>query len=272
MRNVFKTLRTRRASFSPDGHVLQLTAPKGWKELTQAQLRYVMFLLATYPEKVEVKTRMLIRFTGIHVRKRDDIGWKCSVRERWYKPRHWFYLKAWQIENLLGQLSYVDKLDDMNVRLDSIRGLQAVNVRLHGVRFLDYLNAEKYYQLYLSDNQDKYLCSLASILYRKRDGSMAKPPKLDKAEMMNVFLWMQAIKKDMSRNFTHFFKPTNGENEDINIVESMNSQIRALTGGDVTKEQQIYDTDCWRALTELNRKAKEAEDLRKEYAKLKKKA
>ena len=43
----------------------------------------------------------------------------------------------------------------------------------------------------------------------------------------------------------------------------MNAQVRALTDGDVTKEQQVFDTDCWRALTELDQKAREAEEYRK---------
>jgi uncharacterized protein YbjQ (UPF0145 family) len=45
----------------------------------------------------------------------------------------------------------------------------------------------------------------------------------------------------------------------------MNAQIRALTGGDITKEDQILQKDTWRALTELDAKAKDAEELRKQY-------
>ena len=39
--------------------------------------------------------------------------------------------------------------------------------------------------------------------------------------------------------------------------------IRALTGGDITKEERIMKMDTWRALTELDAKAREAEELRK---------
>ena len=42
----------------------------------------------------------------------------------------------------------------------------------------------------------------------------------------------------------------------------MNAQIRALTGGDITKEAAILQMDCWRALTELDAKAREAEEIR----------
>lgn len=47
------------------------------------------------------------------------------------------------------------------------------------------------------------------------------------------------------------------------MVGAMNAQIRALTGGDITKEEIIRKADVWRALTELDAKAREAEELNK---------
>ena len=47
----------------------------------------------------------------------------------------------------------------------------------------------------------------------------------------------------------------------------MNAQIRALTDGDITKESAVLEKDCWRALTELDAKAREAEEFRKRYPK-----
>lgn len=45
---------------------------------------------------------------------------------------------------------------------------------------------------------------------------------------------------------------------------AMNAQIRALTGGDITKEEAVLSMDTWRALTELEAKAKEAEDIKRQ--------
>ena len=46
-----------------------------------------------------------------------------------------------------------------------------------------------------------------------------------------------------------------------------NVQLRALTQGDVTKEEMIKNMDCWRALTELNEKAREAAEFETKYGK-----
>ena len=43
----------------------------------------------------------------------------------------------------------------------------------------------------------------------------------------------------------------------------MNMQIRALTGGDITKEKEVLKMDCWRALTELDAKALDAIEIKK---------
>ena len=45
---------------------------------------------------------------------------------------------------------------------------------------------------------------------------------------------------------------------------AMNAQIRVLTGGDITKEEAVLSMDTWRALTELDAKAKEVEDIKRQ--------
>ena len=50
---------------------------------------------------------------------------------------------------------------------------------------------------------------------------------------------------------------------ELAILDQMNVQIRALTGGDVTKEEAVMKMDCWRALTELDAKAREAAEIKK---------
>ncbi len=42
-----------------------------------------------------------------------------------------------------------------------------------------------------------------------------------------------------------------------------------MTGGDVTKEEEILHIDTWRALTELDAKAKEADEFNQKMKKKK---
>lgn len=43
----------------------------------------------------------------------------------------------------------------------------------------------------------------------------------------------------------------------------MNAEIRALTGGDITKLEAVLSADTLDALTELNAKAREAREIEK---------
>ena len=66
--------------------------------------------------------------------------------------------------------------------------------------------------------------------------------------------------------WNHFFKPTGGEqhmNMEAHLQNLMDTQIRALTKGDITKEAEVLSMDVHRALTELNAQAKDYEELKK---------
>lgn len=268
---LFKTLRTRQPSFSTADGSVNLTAPKSWKEMTQEQLHYTLTLLATFNDFTVIKTYMLLRFTGIHVVKKDRFGWRCFARTGFLGLRKRpLTIQAWQVEYMIRQFDYIGTYEGMGVRLDDVRGLHAVDVNLHGVRFFDYLSAEKYYQAYCINKDERFLTKLALELYRKKDGSKARKIRLDKAQLLGTFLWYSYVKNVLASAFPHFFKKIDRiiEDEgDYNFMESVNVQIRALTNGDLTKEQLIFDTDCWRALTELDAKAKETEELKKKLKK-----
>lgn len=91
----------------------------------------------------------------------------CAHRQIWTKEKS-ITIQAWQIEYLIKQFDFIDTYVGMGVRLDDVRRLHAVDVNLHGVRFADYLSAEKYYQAYCLNKDDRFLVSLARELYRKK--------------------------------------------------------------------------------------------------------
>lgn len=248
---------------TPEG-VLQLSCPRSWSEMTQEQLRYALHVIGCgMYSSVEGRTLMLLRFTGIKVLRKSLGSWACAIRvnEEGKKKarRHFFSLQSWQVQDMIRQLEYVDSYKTMNVRLESVQGFKAVDALLHGVRFWDYLNMEKYYQGYLATKQVKYALGLAQLLY---PGGVID---IDDAELTGCTMWFSYVKLQLSEFFSHFFKPVPEGGKTVNWLEQMNAQIRALTDGDITKEQAVYDKDCWRALTELDAKAREAEEFRKKY-------
>ena len=251
------------STLSADG-VLHLSCPRSWKEMSQEQLHYALHVIGCgMYGSVEGRTLMLLRFTGIEVEKNTPYGWACMVtvtKANGKQRKHRFFMQSWQVQDMIRQLEFVDGYETFDVRLESVGGFKAVDALLHGVRFYDYLIMEKYYQGYLSTKEGKYALGLAQLLY---PGGVTV---IDDAEMTNCVMWFSYVKKRFSKFFRHFFKPAPvSEGKAVNWIEQMNAQVRALTDGDITKEQAVYDKDCWRALTELDAKAREAEEFKKKY-------
>ena len=244
--------------------------------MTQRQLRYVLSLLSLFDDLTVVKTYMLFRLGGIHIKgsamrvTRDQPGaFSCWFRPAWWKPRRWFTLETWQVESMIRQFDFIDPFDGMDVRLERIRGCRAVDDILDHYPFGDYLLAEQYYQLAVSSGKPEMVERLATFLYVKRNGRHPEQLSLSPAEQMGTLRWFAHVKSVFAERWPYFFRRIEGDidEQDIDLMGAMDAQIRALTDGDITKEETIRQLPCWRALTELNQKAREAKEFHEKYDK-----
>lgn len=250
-------------------------APSSWAELSEEQLRYVLSVMSIHHDHIVIKCYLLARFCGLTVHKYTRTGWKCSVKcgesdengdTKTGKVRERvLYISAAEILSLLKNFDFIDKFTNFRpLQRASDVLLTAVDSMLHDVSFYDYLNIEKNYQLFMLNQEDKFLQKMAHLLYRTEDGSADETAHFEPYELLGVFIWFSSVKEYFAANFPHFFKPARegGELRRVDILPAMQAQIRALTDGDVTKQQAVYNTDCWAALTELDNKAREAEEFK----------
>lgn len=240
---------------------LNITIPRGWHELSEQELRMIYKFLAVYEPDVapiaifcnlanakiirEVDGKHLIAFR---------INNKLSINT---------LISAEQMVEYISHLDWLAEPGNTPVRLPRIGGNKAVDAYLHGVPFGEYLRIESLYQAYLQSQNSTVLVRLANILYKGKH----RIKHLDDADSINIFNWVAQIKSHFASEFPHFFRPAEGGGDEPKMVEIMNAQIRALTGGDVAKEEQILAIDCWRALTELDAKAREADEFNKQMKK-----
>lgn len=254
-----KTSGTTLPTFSDN--VLHFTLPTRWAELTQKQLRYVFFARALYGDRAT--EYILCRFLGFVIIRKDTTGWLCSVLTD--KGKVMFTLTADMLAEHLEQVDFLLNIPETPVRFESIGTLHAADAMLHGVPFATWLKVENYYQGYLMSGRDEALDGIIRQLYHgdKEEANCFTP-----AQRLMVFAWVAALKECFTRQFPDLYAPATGDGgEAPDVMAAMNAQIRALTGGDITKEQQVLEIDTWRALTELNEKAREAKELRKQLNK-----
>lgn len=224
-------------------HTLSVTLPAAWAELTSGQLRYLCALLA--PENRspdEVKALLLLR----------------TLRQ----PRR--VLRAIGAEQLAAALSALDWMDAPPAdpaRPDRIGGAPAADPLLYNLSYGAWLQAENYYAGYLESRDPEALDCMADLLAR---GCRHPLPAADRYALL---LWMVGLHAAYGRLFPYLFRPAPPEAEPPDRRALMLAQIRALTGGDVTRQEAVLRVPAPDALAELDAKAREAAELERMYKK-----
>ena len=263
--------------------------PESWDELTDKQLLMVYRLFASDLSAAEVKTLCMMKWGGLKVLaslpmkrfliKRDNVFDKpdekrkaCFIssmaRKLRPKAKEVVILRLRQIQRATSVLDYLDSFAPIPVRIARIGKYRALPADFEKVPFEEFLFVENLFQGYLNTQSDELLLQMAQVMYAS---DHVKP---DKAQFIGIFYWMASLKQYFATQFSNFYKPASNSSDgnllgsgqtDIyrQLRESTNAMIRALTGGDITKEAAIMKMDTWRALTELDAKAREAEELRK---------
>ena len=243
--------------------VFNITLPTSWAELTDEQLHMVYSLFARDLSSSEVKTLCLMKWNKLKV-----LGQMPDKRFLIKRGKEEVILSTRQIQQATSVLDFLDSFAPMPVRISHIGKHKAITADFEKVPFEQYVYVDNLFQGYLNTQQEDLLLQMAQVLYAS---DHVKPSK---AHLVGVFYWMASLKQYFAGLFPNFYKPAS-TNSGGNLLgsgqpdiyrqlrESTNAMIRALTSGDITKEAAIMKMDTWRALTELDAKAREAEELRK---------
>ena len=243
--------------------VFNISLPTSWAELTDKQLQMVYNLFARDLSAAEVKTLCLVKWNSLKVLSQLPDKRFLIKRGKEVVP-----LSTRQIQQATSVLDFLDSFAPMPVRIARIGKYRALPADFEKVPFEQYLYVDNLCQGYLNTQSDELLLQMSQVLY---GSDRVKPSK---AHLVGVFYWMASLKQYFAGQFSNFYKPASS-NSGGNLLgsgqpdvyrqlrESTNAMIRALTGGDITKEAAIMKMDTWRALTELDAKAREAEELRK---------
>ena len=239
-----------------------ISLPTSWDELTDKQLLMVFDLFSRDLSSAEVKTLCLMKWNRLHV-----LASLSRHRFLIKRGKEQVVLSTRQVQQATSVLDFLDSFAPMPVRITRIGKYHALPADFEKVPFEQYLYVENLFQGYLNTQSDELLLQMAQVLYAS---DHVKPSK---AHLVGIFYWMASLKQYFAGLFPNFYKPAANSEDNLlgngqhdiyrQLRDSTNAMIRALTGGGITKEATIMKMDTWRALTELDAKAREAEELRK---------
>lgn len=240
---------------------LTVEVPDGWHNCTDEQLLYIYRLIsADIYTWDEIKTNVLCRFSQITVRKR---GGKVRIFDR----RRLTTLSPVDLTVALPLLDWIEEAPRVPVCPAAWDGRKSISKTLQGEAFSTYLFCENLYQAHLLTKSPQPLERLFTTLYPADDGKRSRKP-LPPEALTAALLWYTGLKRFFARKWPHLFSSSSGGSSSGSSCQPtaediMNASIRALTGGDITREEQILNADAWRALTELNEKAREVHEIKK---------
>lgn len=220
---------------------VEVDLPTSWRGLTDAQLHYVAELASSNNfSNDEIKALLITRTARLS---------KSTIKQ----------LSGYSYVEAMNVLEWMDTPPTEPICFDRLDGHQAVRLNLYGVPFSHYLEIENYYQGYLQTQNRLALQAICTILY---PGFVRNT--LTAAEQYAVLLWLVGLKALYVHMFPYLFSSSNTEGgEPVDPREVMNAEMRALTGGDITKTKAVLEADTLTALTELDAKAREAEFVRR---------
>lgn len=251
-------MQTRKTAPATGSDIIHIKLPQSWQMMTQKQLTTFYRILSQHFPLEEAKVHCFMIFSGIRVITRiDDMIFFCSHGKRK------FMLNTVDVTCAAKTLDFLLDIPAVPIRLERVGKYFAYPADFSGVPFKIWLSLENFYQGYLATEDNQLLLQMAKLMYHNDDFTC------EDYVLISVFYWFSSLKRYFSIRFSHFFQPFDEscclEQKTVaqRLQDSMDSQIRALTKGDVTREAAVLDTDTLRALTELNALAKEYEELQK---------
>lgn len=247
---------------------LDLTLPKSWAALSQSQLKSVCKFLAsdritTHQAKLLLAFKFSgIKFLGLH-------GDEALVKVK----KMTLLLDQDDMLAIAHELDYLESDPVFPVRLFELKHRKAVHPLMREISFARWLGIENLYCGFMQTHKVELLNEILSILYPKK----GYWPKFIKAfdykkfcyAHINLIIWLGSFKKYLCRRYPELYKAAGSPDVSRNdlqthqqLMESMNAQIRALTKGDITKNEAVLEMDLHSALTELDALALESRKLK----------
>lgn len=252
--------------------------PNSWLNTSDRQAAAILRILAdNQDDNIKARVITFLRLTGIrlidssesrvlaYIPARHCDPADCApnaVRCKKHRRAVVTYISREDLAHSANALAWIHEPPKAPWRPVRLAGAHTKAPNLSFLTFGQFLQCEGFFQGFLHTQHPKMLRELGKILVRTRLRSFRS------WELNAIFMWYVSAKDHMAKLFPNFFNAPESENgllsgpSAINLQKVFDAQIRALTKGDVLKEELVLSTPLMRALTELNALADEYQRMR----------
>lgn len=253
-----KTKKMTRFSFSKKNCYINL--PKSWSDCSDEDKLRIFKVMRLNKNVNQCLTLIIVALLDIRIVDKLPKGWLVKPR-RWFSRRH--LLTSSDFTFMISKIKWIEDIPSFPINIKQIGKFSAVNSELKGVSFITFLTCDTLYQAFIKSDNWEYIRRMAKFLYSYKN----KDIKLNDDQAYSIFYWWYSLKCYYNKKFPFLFASAPEGASSDEVESSVNAQIRILTGGDITKEKEIYEHDAYRAITELNEKAREIYESNKKLKK-----
>lgn len=239
--------------------VITVRQPSKWTELTRNETWQTFRALARNDISIdEIPSRVFLKINNISVFGRNARGSFLCM-----KGTKLFELTPEVLAELAIPLKFILKDMPAPWRPDAFGKYNPQPSDLSETSFGDWLVIDNIMQGVIHTKDLELLDKLIPYLFTNR----RKPEALLPEWRVAIFRWLTSLRDYVSRRFPDLYVPAGGNVQESAISaraieESVDAQIRILTKGDITKEDEIMAANMYRALAELNARAREYKELK----------
>lgn len=258
---------------------VKLNTAQKWNELTRKQLFFIAKLFVTRVPEEHALFRILMYLTGIKVLKKNILQGGMQYF-RFRKGRKKFLLSAEQVSIMINSLRWLVAESELTKNPLPVfriwfKKFYGPADNLYNITLREFIFAEMNFMSFCQSQHVVYLNNIIAILWRKQ----VKPYKPDapdyggdRRERFNdsnfparsrKLIWLKLNKKyalfnfyagcrsAMQKEFPRVFIADGGTAKPINMAKQMMDLVRAVNGGDPTKNEQLLEINVRDILGEM---------------------
>lgn len=251
---------------------IDIKLPKSWYSCTKTQLTYILTMVSLGYSTAQLKTLLLLKEGGIKVLATKPTTALIQIKDE-AGHKHILEIENSKVAAMTAELEWLEEPPTYPLDINGIAGLKTrYNPRLDNLPFGQWLAINNHWQGYLETQNHGHLHEIAQIILRqKRIKPMHRTQGSNELSIAGtaVFYYILSVQNHIQQLYPTLYSqaPSGSESQPLakphnKLREAVDTQIRALTKGDITKETEILNSDTHRALTELEALAREYRELK----------
>ncbi|NQU54156.1 MAG: hypothetical protein HQ522_16635 [Bacteroidetes bacterium] len=236
---------------------INLKLPKGWHEVDGINLVKLAKLFLKYQEKPDFLTRCFFLFSGWKILKHRELQ-ENGKRYYWFKLHKGkpFFVDVDVFHSLVKELEWILENIKLPAGNPSIKYYKACNYKLYNVTLEEFLEADNFYNAFVTTGEAKFLNQLFGVFYKKKVDIVLY--WVSKYEKYAVFLWFSGVKNSLVNKYPYLFSGSSGSTTTSSPEESILNLLSSLNNGDVTNNEKLFKTHVHECFHELNMKIEHA--------------